>query len=349
MDVEVRVIRKEESKKWNDIVESSSHGTIFHTMEWLKIMEKHTNSKLYPLIGLNGSTPIGIIPLFYKKMFLTKGVFSPPPKTAVPYLGPIIIDYHHIKQYRKEAIFIGFQKKVDEFIKSELKSHYNLINLPPDLLDSRPFKWTGYQVEPMYNYIFDLSKGVESVWEQLKRNLRQNINRAKRRGITVEEGSEDELEWIYNGIKLRYEEQGLLLPISKEYLLDLYDSLYPKNMKIFVAKFDGEFIGGLVDIYYKDRVISWLGNSKANIKAVSPNDLLQWEAIKYAIEHGLKYYEEIGANTQRLCNYKSKYNPNISLYFSAKKHSSIISKLTEITYFKMLKPMYVKLKMFGVK
>ena len=90
-------------------------------------------------------------------------------------------------------------------------------------------------------------------------------------------------------------------------------------MKIFAAKYRGETIGGIINIHYKKELFNWLGNTKANIEGISPNDLLHWIAIKWAIEHNLKYYGLIGANTERLCNYKSKFNPSLDIYFDIKK------------------------------
>lgn len=345
MRIELRIAEEDEREKWDALVETSPQGTIFHTWKWLKIMEKHTKSMLYPIIGMKGTTPIGIYPVFYLKNIFFKSVFSPPPWVSVPYLGPVIVDYDELKQDKKEAVFIEFQRKVDAFIQSELKTYFTLISSPPGLLDARPFKRSGYQVEPIYNYIIDLSKGEDYVWEQFKRNLRNDISRAKSREIFVEDGSKDELEWIINAIVTRYEEQNKVTSTSKEYIFDLYKAFYPQNMKIFVAKYNGELIGGIINIYYKNEILNWLGNVKASVEGISPNELLHWEAIKWAIEHDLKYYELIGANTERLCHYKSKYNPDLLICFSAKKYSSIISKLAETAYFKILKPMSAKIKL----
>jgi hypothetical protein len=48
MSIELRVAEKNEGKSWDRMVEASTYGTIFHTWKWLKIIEKHTKSKLYP-------------------------------------------------------------------------------------------------------------------------------------------------------------------------------------------------------------------------------------------------------------------------------------------------------------
>ncbi len=191
--VELKVA-KEDDELWDRLVESSPHGTIFHRWKWLKIAEKHTNSKLYPLIGYKGAEPVGVIPLFYQKKPFLKMVFSPPPHTAIPYLGPALVDYNKLKQTKKETNFVEFQRQVDEFITEELKANYTYISLPPVLLDPRPFQWTSYEVEPAYGYIMDLSNGVDYIWHKnCDRKLRQNIERVRRRVIYVEEGYREEL------------------------------------------------------------------------------------------------------------------------------------------------------------
>ena len=133
MDIELQIAEENEREKWNMLVENSSHGTIFHTWEWLKIVEKHVNMRLYPIIGMRGSNIIGIYPLFLHRNFILRAVFSPPPWVAVPYLGPVILEYEKLKQDKRESVFIAFQRKVDEFIREEMKAHYSLIKTAPGL------------------------------------------------------------------------------------------------------------------------------------------------------------------------------------------------------------------------
>ena len=53
MSVEV-MIAEDEEQNWDSLIASSPFGTIFHTLGWLRIAEKYTKSKLYPLIGMKG-------------------------------------------------------------------------------------------------------------------------------------------------------------------------------------------------------------------------------------------------------------------------------------------------------
>jgi lipid II:glycine glycyltransferase (peptidoglycan interpeptide bridge formation enzyme) len=261
-----------------------------------------------------------------------------------------MVDYDKLKQSKKETNFVEFQREVDEFINEELKANYISISLPPGLLDPRPFKWAGYEVEPAYGYMMDLSTGVECIWlKKFNKKLRQNIERAIRKGISIKEGGKEELEVIYGLMVDRYAEQDKMVNVPKEYLLELYDN-FTENIKIFVAKYEGEIVTGLIDVCYKNKIASWIGNPRPRVKmSPSPNDLLRWEEIKYACKYGMKYYEEVGiAGNERLYSYYSKINPELLVLFTVKK-ASFLSKFLETSYKRFLKPLSAKLILSGRK
>jgi hypothetical protein len=333
-----------DQKEWDALADSVAHSTFFHRWEFLKTMEKHSGYKLHPLIGASGNASAGLYPLFYKKRSLLKTVFSPPPQCAVPYLGPLIVDYETLKQSKKESRFIDLQNAADEYMRTELKADYVSVTTCPGLQDARPLKWSAYSVEPLYYYHLDLSMGLEYVFDQLKKNLRQNIGKERKKGVEITEGTRDDLETVYDLLFERYRQQEKIVTVPKKYLLELYDRYHPGNMKVIVSKYRNETLGGIVDIYNKDRVISWIGNPKPVDDVCGSSDLLQWGAIEMACKSGAKSYEEIGASTERLCRYKSKYNPELKVYFTGKKHLSGMSKAAEYGYAKVLKPLTARIR-----
>ncbi|MDF2954391.1 MAG: Acetyltransferase involved in cellulose biosynthesis [Candidatus Alkanophagales archaeon MCA70_species_2] len=327
--VELKVAREEDAELWDRLVESSPHGTIFHTWKWLKIVEKHTNSKLYPIIGYKGTEPVALIPLFYQKKFVLRMVFSPPPHAAVPFLGLLMVNYDQLKQNKKESNLIEFQKELDYFLRDEIRANYVNIVHPPNFIDVRPFIWSGYNVVPNFNYSFDLSIGKEKLWENLKKHTRKNIKKASE-NLEISKGAKEDLRMIYSQLEKRYQEQGRKLKTRLEYLEDIYDC-FKECMYIIVAEMNGEVVGGLINLVYKDQICSWVGNAKTRIKGIYPNDLLIWESIMYGCTNGYKVFYEIGANTERLAQYKANFNPDLSLNFAIKK-SSRVSKIAENIY-----------------
>ena len=354
MRVEIEIAKEEDREEWDKLVEASPHSTIFHTWKWLKIMEKYSwmktvmkkrvKCKLYPVIGLKGETPIGVFPLFLYNSSLFRMVASPPSKVEVHYLGPVLVDYDKLKQDKKELIHVEFQKKVEEFIVSELKADYISIKTPPDMIDCRPFVWSGYEVKPRYNYIFSLNNGKDYLWKGFKKELRKKITIAEKMGISIEEGSKKELGRIYADYSAKFESQGLRINFSKEYLFDVYDAFHPHNLKVFVARYQGEFASGMIATCFRNIFSDWRGSVFPYLKTIPSNDLLHWETMKWAINNGFKYYEITWANTPRLNPFKSKYNPDLSIYFSATKHTSFLSKLIDVGYTRILKSMSMRRK-----
>ncbi len=324
MEANLKIADEDDAVLWNKIVESSPHSTIFHTWKCLKIIEKYSKTKLYPVIVQNGDAPLGCIPLFYQKKLWMKLLFSPPPHVALSRLGPVIADYDGLTQSKRESNIAEFYKNVDEFIFSSINPDC-LILSSGYLQDSRCYKWGGYHVEPTYNYVFCLNNELDKIWSNIRKNTKQDIRRAQRRGLSVREGNKEDMLRIYDLLADRYAQQERAVSVKKEYLIEMYEALYPSNLKIFVVEHEGNVVSGSIDVYFKDRVVSWIGNAKA---AEHANDLLSWECLKWAHENGFKYYGIMGtAGDKRLYSSYSKLNPDLVVSFLAKKYSSYTSKL----------------------
>lgn len=331
MNIEVRIAKGEELKNWDALIEASPYGTIFHMLDWLRIAEKHTNSKLYPLISVKGEKVIGLFPIFYKKNGPLKMVFSPPPKTAIPYMGPVLIGYDQLKQSKKDSLVIEFYTQIDKFI-NELEPHYVSFMFPPDLKDCRPFKWLGYQVEPVYNYKLDISTVLSTLESNFTYRTRKRIGQAEKKGVKVEFGSLEELQILYDILYDRYANQKKTIPISKNYLLDIFKTFYPNNLKIFTLVHQDDVIGGVIKLCYKDSIIDWIGHPKTIISGAG--DFLHRETMKWAVENEYQYYEFIGANTPSISQFKAKFNPSLDVYYEIKK-TTVLGMLGEKVYPKL--------------
>jgi len=347
MTIELRIAQDSDAGEWDEIIGKSAQGTLFHTWNWLKITEKHTQTKLYPVIGMQDGTPVAVIPLFSQKKGLVTMVFSPPPHASLFYLGPAFINYDSLKQDRKEHLYTDFLESVEAFLNNVLHATYISISLSPDLPDPRPFAWSGYSIEPQYDYITDVSQGTDYLLHTLDKKQRQGLNRAINRGMSVELGGKKDFETILDLMDYRYKEQEKVVTESREYFQDIYDS-YKDYLKIFVAKAEGEIISGCIDFHYRDTHFSWIGNPRPKKPiSPSPNDLLMWESVRYAHEHGCRYYVTMSAaGNQRLHKYYSaKFNPTLIVrYLTIKK--SLSAKISETAYRKILKPLRGKLNYY---
>jgi len=348
MEIDIKVVGDEDSELWNKLIASASHSTIFHTWEWLKVMEKHTwvkfmgkkiEGKLYPLIGFHGNEPVALFPIFAYYCSPFTILCSPPAHTDIPYMGPIFINFEQLRQNKRESLYTGFQESVEVFINTKLRASYISVLSVPHMVDARPFKWAGYQVEPLYTYQVDLKVEREKIWEGFDRGLKANLKKALKH-ISVVEGGLQDIKPIYTSLVERYRQQKITPRISLDFLLDLYNVSTPETMKILVAEHQGRYIGGLIALAYGDTTSAWIGTTKTQLRGLYPNELLHWKMIEWACEQGYKSYEIIWANTQRLCRFKSKFNPSLVGYFHATKYPNPL--------FGVLMELYAKLSGFKI-
>ena len=161
----------------------------------------------------------------------------------------------------------------------------------------------------------------------------------------METGDQNDIDRIMDLMTDRYEEQAKIVTLSRSYLTDIYSS-FKDNITVFVTRFEGEVVTGLIDLQYRDTLFSWIGNPKPRTPiSPSPNDLMAWEAIRYGCEKKFTSYVTMGAagNERLHTYYASKFDPELSVRFNAKK-TSFASGILEKGYSDFLKPLRGKIK-----
>jgi len=273
-------------------------------------------------MAYKGNQLIAIYPIFIQKRGMFKLAFSPPSRSYLLYLGPVIRDFDAMKQDKKESLLFDLQESVNRFLFSDVGCKYIRIRSSPGIYDSRFFTWTGFSVTPHYTYRINLSGGIEAVWANFDRKLRVDINKAIREKVEVKQGDYEDLLAISELLSQRFRDQGIKTNDYRDYLIDLYNEFHPENFKIFVAYYNGERVGGMISLCFKRIMYLWIGIPKSKITGISPNDLVQWEAIKWASKNGFEFYEEMDGGDRRLRGFKAKYNPELAIWYTAVNHSS---------------------------
>ena len=319
-DTKVKVADEKELEVWDRIVDSSEMGTVFHKLAWLRAAEKHTKSKLYPLIGYEGREVVSLFPIFYKKRAFVKMAFSPPPKCAIPYMGPVF-RYLSSRQTSVEKLHDDIINKTLCFLNNDLCSDYILIKTQKNLLDIRSFLWETLEAHPNYTYMIPIGRSVQSLLEGLSNEMRVHIKRAeKNERLEVREGDVSDFKALIRMTTDRYREQGKAFGPSSEYLMKVYES-FPDNIDVVCLILDGQIVGGLILLKYRDVVAHWLAGITPAKRVRGANELLHWWVIQKYKEKGYKHYELIGANTKHLCSFKSKFNPSVNVYFRLTKRN----------------------------
>ncbi|KAB1189929.1 GNAT family N-acetyltransferase [Haloferax sp. MBLA0076] len=324
MSIEIIEAEWDELDAWDDYVERSPMANVFHQSDALRIQERHSNSTLHPLVGKKGQEVVGIFPVFQKEKGPFSGVFSPPPPLWVPRLGPALLNVDDLRQRKLESTANGFIEGCNSWIRENLQRNYMQVRTEAALTDVRPFKWDGGDVTPEYTYVLDITPDEDDLLMRFTSDARKNIRNVDtdEHDFTVEEGGVEEVKRILRQVTERYEEQGEGFNMPTEFAVDLYESLPEGQIRPYVFRYEGTYVSGMLTYEYKDRVFRWHGGVRPDIDVgLSVNELLDWHIIRDAKSRGVTHYDLVGAGNARLNLYKTKYNPDLELFFSVRSGS----------------------------
>ncbi|MHB1152948.1 MAG: GNAT family N-acetyltransferase [Eubacteriales bacterium] len=318
---------------WDRFIDDSPHSLIYHKWDFLKSAEKYTHYQFLSCGIYKNEKLVSVFPLFYRKILGVKLLFSPPPQSAIPYLGPVIDkDYENFKQDKKESYLNFIAEEIDSEIK-KIKPNYLSAVFVPGIFDIRPFQWLNYQIKQSYTYTINLQPEPNKILDNFTSVCRQNIRKGEELRCKTERC--EDVSALNGMLTERYNEQGLNHTVNSDYLKEVMTS-YPENIILLGLYDNDKLIGAVLNQVYK-KYIGWLGLPKPQDKKYTyVNEFLIWQLIQQAKLMGIERFEISGANKQNLCRYRSKFNPQLEIYFTILK-KDIFGKIAEAFYFNFIK------------
>ena len=138
-------------------------------------------------------------------------------------------------------------------------------------------------------------KTEEEVMAGFHQKWRYNIRLAGRKGVTVKEGTREDLKEFHKIMMETGARDGFIIrPL--EYFEKMYDNLAPNHMKLLMAYYEGKPISGVIPIFYGNKTWYLYGASSNEHRNLMPNYLLQWEMIKMAIARHDAIYDFRGVS-----------------------------------------------------
>lgn len=316
---------------WNDLVERSPMGSLFHRLDVLRVIEAHSDATLHPLVGVKGQQPVGVFPVFELSKGPVTTVFSPPPGRGIPHLGPVLFHTDQLKQRRFEKQNLGFVEGCVEWVEANIGPKYFHTVTQPGYDDVRPFQWNDFDVTPKYTYDIDLSVGEAALLEGVTRDARKSIQNTPEDAYHIEERGFEGIDYVLDRINSRYEEGGGGLFLEPQFVKDLYDTVPDGGLLVYVAEIDGQPASGRLTLQSNDAITLWQGSPKPSIDTDVPiNDLLNWRSMVDGIAAGKSTCNLVGANTRHLCEYKAKFNPQTNLYFELERGTRTMSVVSDL-------------------
>lgn len=153
-----------------------------------------------------------------------------------------------------------------------------------------------------YNFVLDLKPSEEELLKNMHPKTRYNIRLAQKKGVTVEERTDDQALQIYLKLYFETTQRQKYHGHNLKYHKQVWETLKKENMARLLIAFykpdrakNKKPLTAWLLLNFKDTLYYPYGGSSVEHKDVMANNLVAWEAIKLGKKLGLKYFDMWGA------------------------------------------------------
>lgn len=304
--------------EWDRMLPSTGFE-VFHTPEALSVLNEHADGELHLLGATKGEQPLALVPAFVQRRSMGTAVLSPPPGLGVPRLGPVLMPTSPKRRKREKLNREFAEAVVDRLGGDDSRTLFRMeCNVTYD--DPRPYVWAEFDIESAFTYVLDVDDmDTEPIRSSFSKSLRREIRDAE--DLPIEIGLEgiEGAQAVYDDTRSRYEEQDEPFPLEWAYVRDLVDALGERARTYIARGPGGEFLSGITVLYSNDAAYFWQGGTRATYEGTSVNSAVHWRIIEDLATDpeldGVTQYDLMGANTERLCRYKSKFSAELVPYY----------------------------------
>jgi FemAB-related protein (PEP-CTERM system-associated) len=268
--INVRHASPSDQARWDAFVQHHPHAQLAHPFAWHGFLSSTMRIKPIYWIAEQDQDVVGIAPFFLRShLGLGKRL------TSMPYLntGGILAAGSQARDAIWQTVSEwAVENQVDAV---ELRNRFD--SLPTfEIRHGRTAS------------IIDLPPTEEQAWGQMRSTARNRIRKAQEAGLTAQIGFEH-----FEGFWGAYTEnmRALGAPVlHRRWFLRM--AVTPAlNAHLITLKYQGDIVAGMVLMDFKDGTENGWTSSTVAARALYCNDLLYWEAIRWAIRRGLRWLD----------------------------------------------------------
>lgn len=281
-----QVTEQLEPARWDDFVSRCPAATPYHQWAWRRVIESSFGHAAHYLAALDPAGEVaGVLPLVHLKSRLF-GNFL----VSVPFVnyGGLLL-----KTLSAERPLLEAAEALRRTLGAE---HVELRHLGFEVpgLPSRRHKVT---------MVLALEEDAESQWAAFNPKLRNQIRKAQKHELACRIGGAELLSGFYDVFARNMRDLGT--PVyAREFFANVLGAL-PDSCRILAVECEGRIIAaGIVSRHRLTLEMPW-ASSVAEFKSLCPNNLLYWEAIRFAIAQGCRSFD-FGRSTPNEGTYNFK-------------------------------------------
>ena len=270
-NITVSLIQDDMCEEWNRYVRNHPAATVYHQLEWKKLIQKSFGHKGYYFIARNKQQKVvGVLPLIHMKSRLFGSFF-----VSMPYFnyGGAVADQLFIE---KKLIV-----KANSYAEQLGISHIEYRDdISREKLPVRSEK---------VSMILNLPEQSKELWSGFSAKLRSQIRRPQKEQTTVHCGAENYLDDFYSVFARNMRDLGT--PVYGKSFFKNILRLFPEASRIIVVRLEDRPVAAGFLLGNQDMLeIPWASTIR-DVNHLSINTLLYWEVLKFAIHNKYKYFD----------------------------------------------------------
>lgn len=279
---------------------ASPEATFYHTRLWLDaVSAAHPRMSSACLVAEDGAAVVGYMPFFFVRSGPFRRAWSLPFGT---YGGPVAAG--------------------DRSVQAALLDRFRNLLSTRDVVEAG---WTdfhglgddeGWHTYPQQTHIVDLTPGFEHLWNRaFARDRRQRSRRATKLGVVVARSHSAEDLGAHYAI---YHDRMRAFATDTIQPLALFQKLFSdggEQVRLYVARRDGEVVGTHFNFCHRSEMIAWFGMTSALGDKLQAGTLLYTECMRAACAEGLTRYNLGGSlGKESLIAYKESLGGELYRY-----------------------------------
>ena len=317
--------------RWQGFVDGHPQGNIFHTPAMQAVFARTRGYE--PLLRAAVADDGRVLALLTAVgIRLAGGPLARLTSRAVAYGGVLCADGEEGREALRELLCRHNRTAGRRFLFTELRHRSDAADLRDTLAAC------GYEHEQELNFLIDLNRPVEDIWQGLNRTARKNVRRARRDGLTAQEVTTAEgLAVFYELLRQVYE--AAQVPLADFSLFQAaFELLRPAGLARFVlARSPQGVAGARVVLLYKGVIFDWYAGADRRLRNSRPNDFLVWHMLEWGATHGYHTFDFGGAGhpdvPYGVRNFKAKFGGRLVNYGRERcVHAPWLLRLSETGY-----------------
>jgi CelD/BcsL family acetyltransferase involved in cellulose biosynthesis len=315
------------SEEWAGLLKAAHSATIFHSNEWLTVLERTYRCEVRRLGFLEGGNLVGGIPVCVRRKFIYRIAGSPIRGMVTPYQGPICRDPSDYA-----VIFEAFWQYVAsmgwDFVEVTPSPDSPLVHWRPS--DSR------IRCEARRTIYLDFTPGEAKLFRKMDPSCQRLVRQSEKRGAECRLIEQTEKGWIDEYYQLAvelYQRQHRPPAIPKAFYENLWDLLgRTGKAAVFAVTFERQLVAGNINLVDNGILYGLDLASKEAYNYLRPNNLAEWAVIRWATQGGLRTYDMVGADIPGIANFKKGFGGHFVPYVTFHRSQNWIARFGECGY-----------------